>query len=341
MNQILTIPNLLFVAITIFLTYINHKIKLNDEDNGLKISVAGLTISPRLISSIILWFAFLGIVCLPLLDIPELLVNICIALYSSSIFAILVTSFINLKNKKLFHEIIDKIDVLNNQDLYRPCQIFKSNWQEKPNEDFFKELLESIRKSKGYIYEGEKARTASMCLKSIQDHFIKDEPIDIMMILREYDVDSKQKGNKDDVIDLFVTLYFLSEILDKKYFNVYVYKRNSITANYVNLTDEKLFFSPFDIDQKYPVTFCYLSSTNSGQESFYYLFKSYMDKRIKNFQKSDNDLYSFFKISEFINAGYFGENISAKGKNILPTSVKNELKNRLEKRIELYKDCLK
>lgn len=358
---------IVLLSITVFVNIINNKIKSSnkkekdEEDNGLTITVAGLTISSRLISCIILWSAFVGIVLgLPSLQVrdhfPMLLVNICNALYASSVFAILVTSFVNKKHETQFNEILNKIDVLHNQGLYRPYHIFQSNDSEKPDEVFFNELVDSILKSEHFTYEGENARNATMCLKAIQKYckkVLKGKSITIKMILHEFDAEKLERMEKpqkedyiNDVIDLFATIYFLSEELDNDCFNLTVYKRNSISANFVNLTDEKLFFSPFDVGQEYPVTYCYVRDTSSKEESFYRHFKSSMDKRINKFranesQKSNNDLYTYFKIKDFCKEGYFwGEKKNTVDKRFLQ-KVKDEiLKERLKEREDRYSKCL-
>ena len=347
----------IIVAVLFFITLyvqvmnfkINKKKRASEPDDGLIIKQI------LFFSSFILWIAFFGIAwnLLSPETIPTPIISIFTALYSTSIFTTLVTSFINLKKEKQIDETIQRyddklektintIDIIYNQDKYSPCQIFQSNSLNEPSKEFHEQLIKYLLKSDFYIYEGENAQNASMCLKYIQDHYKKDikRPIAIRMILREFDV-LPSKENKNEVIDLFATLYFLTEILDKECFELKVYKRNSITATFVNLTSERLFFSPFGTNQKYPVTYCYSKSSTPGKESLYDIFITYMRNRIDNFQQSNSDLYSFFKLSEFVNTGYFGENTSAKGKTFLPASVKKELKKRLDKRIELYKDCLK
>ena len=175
MESISTIISWVLISLFIVLTlYINIWVLMpilkSNDDKDLEVSHKGIIISSIKIIKYIIWLSYLcgvlpGIILPNILTVPivpAIIISIGTALYASSVFAVLVTSFVNARLVNQLQDIKNQIGVLNNQDLFRPSQVFDKNWQEKPNKDFYKELVESILNSKKYIYEGEKARTASM-----------------------------------------------------------------------------------------------------------------------------------------------------------------------------------
>lgn len=275
--------------------------------------------------------------------------DICINLYACSIFALIYSNVVDKHNdiflttldKKLSNKILDiesQIKIWSDKELFRPIKLFESNAANMPHEDFFIELVNYIIRSKNYIYEGESAINASMCLQAIMDRgeVLKQE-IKINMILREYEIPRNIEDNKKEVQCLFATLWLLTKLSKYKYFNITVYKRKTQTAHYVNMTDDALLFSPFskDVNGCYPLTYCYKAIENS----FYSNFNDSMEQRLKCFESANNDYLQFFKIQTYAQKGYFGNKLKNLKNNALSMELLGEFfAPIIDQRINLYRN---
>lgn len=294
------------------------------------------------------------------------LTNILASLYASCTFAILYSSIIEKtnddtqqsiqkqietmksefeKSQKAFKdEALLEIDKINKGFLYKHDEIFLPNEESEPNEDLFRQLVQGIKSSKTYIYEGEDAIKSSICIYCLRKSLSqRKERLKATFI---FNICNKSEMTEDWARNFFTTLFLLNQLYksDKCFGELTILLKKNKTHQFVNLMDNCLLFSPYPKTEgkRYPITFLYTPKEN--EQSFFTIFKTTMYSIIngsgcEKIQFSD----SFDDLTKFnfgTCAKYFGNAINCFQKKNMRFSneeISKYFSVLLKQRIESYK----
>lgn len=250
------------------------------------------------------------------------LIELCVGLLSCAIFAVIYSSISDAIITNKLKEITNKIDARNTLDYFKADYIYKENDSHEPDMQLCGELTKMLSESTTYIYEGEDATSASMCMLLAAD-LIKNrtKPLQAHFIIRDL---SKLRINqlkitddlKKDINNIFGTLFILHHIVrDIKHIDITIYLRNSSASQYVNLTDKGVFFSPYKkTTSGYPQT-CLFKKHDENANDLYQLFNKAWSNRIKQsdlrkLKLMDKNILKVMNFMAFANAGVFGDEIT-------------------------------
>lgn len=253
-------------------------------------------------------------------------------------------------NQKTFRdEIIREIDKINKGFLYKHDKIFTPNKNSEPDEELFKELVEGIKLSRTYIYEGEDAIKSSACLYCIKKELRqKTERLKATFI---FDICNKEEATQEYAINFFTSLFLLKDLCkDGCFGELIVVLRKNQTRQFVNLMDSQLFYSPYpksEDKKRYPITFLYTPKGN--EQSFFGIFKNVMNnilnedgnKKIQLTNKFDN--LAELNFLTYARCGYFGSNIKCFKKSDMRFSnnaISEYFAPLIKERLEVYSELI-
>lgn len=293
--------------------------------------------------------------------------NILASLYASSTFAILYSSIIEKTNddfqksiceqinkmkedfernqKNFKDEALLEIDKINKGFLYKHDKIFLPNEESEPNEDLFRQLVDGIKSSKTYIYEGGDAIKSSICLYCLRKSLSqRKEKLKATFI---FNICDKSEMTEDWSRNFFTTLFLLNQLYksNKCFGELTILLKKNKTHQFVNLMDDCLFFSPYPKTEgkRYPITFLYTPKEN--EQSFFSIFKTTMDSIINGagyekiiFSDSFDDLKKF-NFATCAKSSFFGSTIKCFQKSDMRFSneeISKYFSSLVKERIELY-----
>lgn len=253
-------------------------------------------------------------------------------------------------NQKTFRkEILQEIDKINKGFLYKHDEIFMPNKESEPNEDLFKKLTEGIKNSGTYIYEGEDAIKSSVCLYCIKDS-LSQRLTKKLKATFIFDVCNEKEITQNYVLKFFTSLFLLRELYKKGCFaELIVVQRKNQTEQFINLMDDRLFYSPYPKlkDNRYPITFLYTPKENA--KSFIDIFRDVISNILKDTKcekihiTDTSDNLSKFNFQNYAKKGYFGETIKCFSRQQMKFSnsiISEYFESLINKRIEEYKNLI-
>lgn len=293
----------------------------------------------------------IGVICIP--EEENMLINLCVSLLASTIFSIIYTSFSdisqnntlgeienNIKNQKsTLNTIGDRLDCsinhlktlekieekLNNNinlDYFRVDCLYKENKSDEPDLDLCNRLSQMLLDSITYIYEGEDATTASICMfLASERNYDNQKNFNAHFIIRDISTIRIEKTNitddlKNNIKSIFTTIFLLYDIVEKnENITIKIYMRNSLASQYVNLTDKGVFFSPYKKTKNgYPKT-CLFKKHDDTSEDLYQLFNIAWKARINQLKSSsfnlkESDILCKMKFKQFAKLGCFNEELA-------------------------------
>lgn len=329
---------------------------------------------------------FILIICtIGIIYIPEdenMLISLCISLLASTIFSVIYTYLSDISQKntldkivndiknqkstldaieerldcsinqlKILDKIEEKLDNNINLDYFRADRLYKPNRSDEPDLELCYELSQMLSDSTVYIYEGEDATTASICMllaseinrdnrKQLNAHFIIRD-ISTIRIERTNITDDFKKS----IRNIFTTIFLLHNIATKNNnITIKIYMRNSLASQYVNLTDKGVFFSPYKKTKNgYPKT-CLFRKHDDTKEDLYQLFDTAWNARINQFRSKSHDLTETgilkkMKFRQFVQVGCFGDelvNIPINRISMDTEQIQNYFSKLVEDRKSLY-----
>lgn len=274
---------------------------------------------PMSICLFILTACTIGVIFIPKEE--SILVGLSVNLLASTIFALIYTSISDSNHAEALTEIKQKLDNSISLDYFKADRLYESNKTKEPNQELCKELTQMLYDSLTYIYEGENATTASICMLQVSErkkgeqnhlnaHFIIR---DITKIRIEQTCLTDEL--KEDVRDIFTTIFMLYNIVrNNQNIEITLYTRNSLASQYVNLTDKGVFFSPYKkTPNGYPKT-CMFKNHNDNTEDLYQLFNKAWRVRIQQNElckyRLDRDILDKMRFGKFARAGFFNDELS-------------------------------
>lgn len=310
--------------------------------------------SAKLLMSICLFILVactIGVIFIPKEE--SILIGLSVNLLASTIFAVIYTSISDNNHATLLKKIENKLDNRITLDYFKADYLYASNDIDKPNIELCKELTKMLSDSTMYIYEGENATTASICMlmlsrsyknerKHINAHFIirNISTIKIEQICINDDL-------KKDVREIFTTLFLLHNIArDNQNINITIYRRDSTASQYINLTDKGVFFSPYKkTPNGYPKTCLFKKhKDNDNTEDLYQLFNQAWNARIQQnelcpYNIKNGDILNKMKFKKFAKAGFFSDEISRivdRGFTIETQQIRDYFTSLVEERKNIY-----
>ena len=312
------------------------------------------------------------------------LTRFSVGLYATSLFALFYSITIEKKHEKSLESTMNTFNssithVGDEVEKLRENQpkIYPKNDAKEPNKELFIKLSREIFEKEKFTYEGENAVNASMCLTAINMSATErqDKTIFVNMIMKRpihlasktnprNSLPTQKPENDQKVIDLFTTLLILYYLKKSKNltFRIYIYKNNYREqpklpyCQFVNLTENSLFFSPHKKTNTggFPHTFNFKNT--GADDCFYKQFKNYMTDRLEedfdNSTKQDLTnvedfmvLFKFFDFESFAKSNYFEGKFKSFNYNKLTAYETNQVetyfRNRISEREKIYNKLIK
>lgn len=258
----------------------------------------------------------------------------------------------SINQLKTLDKIEEKLDNNINLDYFRADRLYKPNRSDEPDLELCNELSQMLSDSTVYIYEGEDATAASICMllaseinkgnrKQLNAHFIIRDISKIRIERTNFTDDLK-----NSIRNIFTTIFLLHNIATKKNnITIKIYMRNSLASQYVNLTDKGVFFSPYKKTKDgYPKT-CLFRKHDETKEDLYQLFDIAWNARINQLRSNSHDLTEAgilkkMKFRQFAQVGCFGDelvNIPINRISMDTEQIQNYFAKLINDRKSLYK----